>query len=393
MRWEPLFVGSAAEPYRSFIEKVVDGFADRDREVTGNPTLWLGSAGEALALHHLGRFLGRDVGEPVSTLIEHAVTQLNDGVSGDGLFLGPVGVGLVLTWLEEDLPFECSDAIATIDDLVAARLEARSEGTYELFAGRAGDAFYALERASEPRLRAALSTFLGWLEARAVHGPSGAHWLTRPDPVFSAKYGLPADRPFIVLGTAHGLPGLSLVLAGMARAGIEASRAGFLLEEVWRFIRQSTAATGRFRFPVGLCDGQPFGLDQFSWCKGDPGVLAAAITLNDTCASELASLVDSAAQVSLLLADDGERGLCCGDAGRGLIFQYLARGTGLPSARRAAEEAFRRARTLGPAAGGIGLCSGQVGVALAFASALSSEPPRWRSLMGLAGSSLQGSLT
>ena len=381
MRWEPLFDGSRADRYRSFIENVTNAFTTRNDEVTRNPTLWVGCAGEALALHHLGRFLGREVSEPVSTLVDHAVTELNAGVSGDGLFLGPVGVGLVLAWLEEQLPFDCTDAIEAIDDLVASRLEVGADGKYELFAGRAGDAFYALQRADQPRLRAALSTFLDWLEARAIRGRSGAHWLTYPDPVYSAKYRLPADRPFVLLGAAHGLPGLSPVLAGMVRAGIEAARAGSLLDELWRFIWQTESATGLIRFPVGLCDGQPFGPAEFSWCKGDPGVLGAAVS--GSCPTELARLVDSSARAATLLADDGERGLCCGDAGRGLIFQFLALETGLASARRAAEEAFVRALTLGSAPGGIGLCSGQVGVALAFASALSTEPPPWCSLLGL----------
>ncbi len=381
LSWEPLFVGDAAEPYRAFIEVVVNGFTASEREITRNPTLWLGCAGEALALHQLGRFLGRDLGEPVSTLVEHAVAQLDDGVSGEGLFLGPVGVGLVLAWLEEDLPFDCSDALAAIDDLVASRLAAATDGRYELFIGRAGDAFYALQRADQPRFRAALSTFLGWLEARVVRGPSGAHCVTAPDPVYVAKYGVPPDRPVVLLGAAHGLPGLAPVLAGMARAGIEADRARSLLEDLWGFIHRSRAATGPCRFPVGLCDGRRFGPPQFSWCKGDPGVLGAASAVYRSGATELNELVEEAAQALLAIADDGERGLCCGDAGRGLIFQSLALATGLASARRAAEEAFTRARTLDQAPDGIGLCSGQIGVALAFAGALSTERPRVCSLL------------
>ena len=392
MRWEPLFVGAAAAPYRSFIEEEVDAVASPDRQLPRNPMLWTGCAGEALALHHLGRFLDRDVSGPVSTLIDQAVAQLDDGVVGDGLFMGMVGIGLVLARLEDDLPFDCTDVLSVIDDHVAVRLEDASDANYELYGGRAGDALYALERSHKPRLRAALGAFLGWLEARAVHGAAGAHWSTRPTADYSANFGLAPDRPVVLLGMAHGLAGLLPVLAGMVRAGIEAPRAQSLLDAAWSFIRQSAATSGRSRFPAGLCDGRPYGPARFKWCNGDPGVLGAAAAAFGSAAPGLAGLVDLPARVALALEDDEERGLCCGDAGRGLIFHILALETGIPSVRRAAEEAFARARRPGPAPVGI-LGYGRIGVALAFASALSTEPPAWCSVMGLAARGDRGSPT
>jgi len=382
MRWEPLFVGAAAEPYRSFIEEEFDAVTSPDRQLPRNPTLWAGCAGEALALHHLGRFLERDVSRPVATLIDQAMTQLNDGVVGDGLFMGVVGIGLVLARIEEDLPFDCTDVLSVIDDHVAARLEDVSEARYELYGGRAGDALYALERSHQPHLRAALGAFLRWLEARAVHGASGAHWLTHPTADYSANFGLAPDRPVVVLGVAHGLAGLLPVLGGMVRAGIEPSRAQSLLDAAWSFIRQSVATSAPSRFPAGLCDGRPYGPARFKWCNGDPGVLGAAAAAFGSAAPELASLVDLPARAALELEDDEERGLCCGDAGRGLIFQILALETGIPSVRRAAEAAFARARRPAPAQGG-NLGYGRLGVALALASALSTQPPAWCSVMGL----------
>jgi hypothetical protein len=130
MRWEPLFVGAAADPYRSVIEEEVDAVTSSDRQLPGNPTLWAGWAGEALALHHLGRFLERDVSGPVSTLIEQAMIQLNDDVVSDGLFMGVVGIGLVLARLEDDLPLDCTDVLLVIDDHVAGRLEDVSEAVH-----------------------------------------------------------------------------------------------------------------------------------------------------------------------------------------------------------------------------------------------------------------------
>ncbi len=381
MGWEPLVVGAAAEPYRRFIEDEVDAVTSPDRQLPRNPTLWAGCAGEALALHHLGRFLERDVSRPVSTLIDQAMTQVNDGVVGDGLFMGVVGVGLVLARLEDELPFDCTDVLSVIDDHVAGRLEDVSEAPYELYAGRAGDALYALERSHQPHLRAALGGFLGWLEARAVHGASGAHWLTRPTADYSANFALAPERPVVLLGMAHGLAGLLPILGAMVRAGIEPSRAQSLLDAAWIFIRQSESTGGPSLFPAGLCDGRPYGPARFRWCNGDPGILGAAAAAFGSAAPELASLVDPTARTALEHEDE-ERGLCCGDAGRGLIFQILALETGIASIRRAAEEAFASARRPGPAPGGLGY--GRLGVALAFASALSTEPPTWCSVMGLA---------
>lgn len=382
MRWEPLFVGAAAEPYRSYIEEEVDAVTSPDRQLPSNPMVWTGCAGDALALHHLGRFLERDVSGPVAMLIEQAVAQLDDGVVGDGLFMGMVGIGLVLGRLEDELPFDCSAVLSVIDDHVGARLEDGSDARYELHGGRAGDALYALERCQQPHLRAALGSFLGWLEARAVHGASGAHWLTRPTADYSANFGLAPDRQVVQLGMAHGMAGLLPVLAGIVRAGIEPSRAQSLLDAAWSFIRQSEATGGPSHFPAGLCDGRPYGPAQFKWCNGDPGVLGAAAAALGSAAPGLASLVDLPARVALELEEDEARGLCCGDAGRGLIFQILALETGNPSVRRAAEQAFARARRPGAPPGG-GLGYGTLGVALAFASALSTEPPAWCSVMGL----------
>ena len=332
----PLLVGAAAEPYRRFIEDEVDAAVSGDRQVPRNPTLWAGCAGEALALHQLGRFLERDVSRPVAALVQQAVAQINEGVIGDGLFMGLGGVGLVLARLEEDLPFDCTDVLSAVDDHVAGRLADDSAGSYELFSGRAGDALYALERSDQPRLRASLGAFLGWLESRAAHGASGACWTTLPVAEFSASFGLPPDRPVAVLGMAHGLAGLLPILGRMVRAGIEPDRAQSLLDATWRFIRHAGAGTGPFRFPAGVCDGRPFGAGAFAWCKGDPGILAAAAAAFGSAAPELGPL---------------------------------------------AEAAFARARRPGPESGGLGY--GRLGVALAFAGALSTEPPAWCSLMGL----------
>ncbi len=382
MHWEPLFVGAAAEPYRSFIEQEVDALTARDRALPRNPTLWAGCAGEALALHHLGQFLERDVSGPIATLIEQAMTQVNDGVVGDGLFMGLVGVGLVLARLEGDLPFDCADVLSAIDDHVADRLEDGADASYDLYGGRAGDAIYALERSHRPRLRAALGAFIGWLEARAVRGDAGAHWWTVPDADYAAHFGLAAGRPVALLGMAHGQAGLLPVLARIVRAGVEPSRAQSLLDAAWSFIRHWQAAAGPSRLPAGICDGRPYGPAAFRWCNGDPGILGAAAAAFGSAAPELASLAEVAASAAQDLAEDGDRGLCCGDAGRGLVFQILARETGLPSVRRAAEESFARARREGATPAGL-LGVGRLGVALAFASAVSSSPPAWCSVMGL----------
>src|SRR5262249_20323643 len=180
-----------------------------------------------------------------------------------------------------------------------------------------------------PAARHALHRFVERLEQTAEPAAGGLAWRAA------------GDAPLFVLGRAHGIAGVLAPLADAMRAGIEVERCRRLIAGAVRFLLASCpASASQPRFPFALADGTPCHVDRFGWCTGDPGIadslVIAGRILGDRAVVEAAraNAVD-AARLAMQRTGDASS-LCCGVAGRALLFARLARELNEPALGMAA---------------------------------------------------------
>src|SRR5262249_35088261 len=136
-----------------------------------------------------------------------------------------------------------------------------------------------------------------------------------------------------------------------------------------RFLLAScpVAPRSQQRFPFALAGGTPRSVDRFGWCSGDPGIAEslalAGRMLDDRAIVEAArQIAGEAARLAMSRSSDATT-LCCGVAGRAVLFARLAGEWDDPSLRAAA--LHERTRLAGVDDANDGLFSGAAGTALA----------------------------
>jgi hypothetical protein len=273
-------------------------------------------------------------------------------------------------------------------------------GIYDHVSGVVGVGVYALERLPSPAGAELLELVAGALAERAEHRDGGATWFTRPEELHPDARKRAPDGYYNV-GLAHGVPGVSAVLAGAVAAGVEAAAPTLDASVAWLEGQVLEDASALWPYFVGP------GVDVFparlAWCYGDPGVavalLHAAAARN---CEDWRALVDRAVDLMLARAHDASgvtgASLCHGSAGLAHLCGRLRAATGREElgdmgahwiahtlALRSPDGELGGFSVWDPGdpneAGGDvqgpGFLAGIAGVALALAGACAEAPPDW----------------
>jgi lantibiotic modifying enzyme len=317
--------------------------------------------------------------------------------AGGSLSAGFTGVAWTAELLCDDDGADGSDVDAALEALVAARPYGDH---FDLMAGLAGIAVYALERLPRGSAQRILANVVGALDAASVPRAEGLAWRTdralRPEP-------LRADTPEWDLGVAHGTPGVIAVLGRVCAS--EASpatrkRARKLLDRAvaWLLAQQLPEGSGG-AFPIASGGRGPA---RAAWCYGDPGV-AAALIVAARCTGEM-EWARAAKRIAIAAAARDERacgvddaGLCHGAAGLGHVYHRLYRATGDERLAEVARQWLMRAVAMGESGARFvwearenrervshpGFLSGGGGIALALLAATGDADAAWDRALGI----------
>lgn len=346
-----------------------------------------------------------DPGDRGSEALAAAVTGLAEAPSGPALFGGAAGIG----WRVAHLANE-EDAALVCDRIDAALIQHVASGAaeYDLIAGVTGFGVYALARgdAGRPLAAAVLDeierTALPRRGGLALHTP--AAWLP---PWQQAQ----APHGYWNLGVAHGMTGVAAMLARFVAAGVEAERAGRLLDGVARLLFGiAPAATGE-RFTAWLAGPADAELPaigdrrgRLAWCYHDLGASIALLSVAQVTGN--AAWRDEAlamARVCAARPEDGaqihDAGLCHGALGAAHLFNRLWQATGEEPFADAARRWLDRGLAMRSEHAIAGfpawvyadsvehwvpdptLLSGAVGVALALHAMITPIEPMWDQLL------------
>ncbi|HTQ06192.1 MAG TPA: lanthionine synthetase C family protein [Polyangiaceae bacterium] len=388
--WAPLLDGELGERAREALGAIAARLVATDDSERG-ASLASGAAGDAVVLDVVAQAcVSAALDEAARTALDRAIDEVANETMAAGLYVGFTGVAWALECLRDD---DDEDANEEVDRALLEHLEEPIwRGDYDLVSGLAGLGLYGLERRRHASGRACFARVLDHLETTARHLPEGVAWWTSPDLLLPERR---AEHPegFWNVGLAHGVPGVVGVLARAYAANVERARVAPLLEGAVRWVL-AQARAGDARFPYFAGDAEPA---RTAWCYGDPGVAAALMAAGRAtgeAAWERRAL--ELARAATERTDDGvvDAGLCHGRAGLGQIFHRFFRATGDEIFAEAARTELTRALDFGepggryrawaPDAQGIlgwiddsTLLAGSGGVALALASALSTEAPTW----------------
>jgi hypothetical protein len=239
--------------------------------------------------------------------------------------------------------------------------------------GLAGRLVYALER---PRARTLVGTLVDRILAAATRQREGVAW--RADARFIGTP--PAGGDTLIVGVAHGTPG---IVAALAAFGDERARATALAGMAWVWAQRAVSSDAAFPDVAGA---PPYRIH--GWCYGDEGIgavlYAAARSLGDE--------RWQARWLEILAAcahrrPSTERGLtlCHGAAGMAHLWHRVYQTTGDALFREAAL-AWLDATLAGlvdKAAPWPGLLDGTAGIALALAAFVNDVEPAWDRLFAL----------
>ncbi|MCA9750768.1 MAG: lanthionine synthetase C family protein, partial [Gemmatimonadetes bacterium] len=396
------------------LERILESFSGESAEAA-SVALAGGGAGLAVMLAWIGATFDRD------ELLLRAETEWNrtlhrlaSGVAWPGLFSGTAGIGWAAAQLDRDLFGDHSeDVYEELDRALLDYLSRTTAPPVELIAGIAGIGVYALARPSAPGSDRLLREVLCRLEGRIEQRPGGTTWRKLPEHLVEEERAF-APAGFFNLGLSHGVPGVLLFLAGLVNRGVEAERAGSLLERSvpWLLAQADDSAPVRYAKCVTL-DGIRRPSLPVAWCYGDLGVSVALLVAGRAVRrpdweAHAVDLARRCAAVPTAKAEIKDHGLCHGAAGAAHLLRRLGDATGDETLRLAGERwmrvllATRRAdlpkfdgyfRIRGDetpdgirwyADSDPGLLMGAAGVALVLASALRPEvPPAWDGFLGL----------
>ncbi|HEV2754395.1 MAG TPA: lanthionine synthetase C family protein [Actinomycetota bacterium] len=341
-------------------------------------------------------------GEPCLAYLGEAIDALTHVRMGPSLFMGFCGVAWACDVLGEIVLDAEEDPNEAIDSALLPLLESRLVTEVDLISGVVGVGVYALQRLPKPDAHKSLEHVVALLYERAVHTRDGISWLTAPE-------ALPPDTRrdypdgYYNLGMAHGVAGVIALLAGAVAAGVDASKAGALLEgAVSWLLAQEREDDPRSLFPAIV---DPHGRTEPSrtaWCYGDAGT-AAALTLagaaagDDAWSTHARRVAREVGRRPQEMCGVRDACLCHGAAGLAHILNRLAVQLDDEELAGAARIWFERTLDMRDATAGVGgfrtyrtgrdvaarwidhpgMLAGAAGVGLALLAAIGHEAPVW----------------
>lgn len=397
-RWTALLSGQAAAEAVAVAVEVAEAV-----EALPPADVGLSLADGAAGFAVLNAYLALTLDDAVAA--ERAQTWLRRAIAGlrarptAGLFAGAAGVGWAASHVTRLLGLDAKslDPTTQIDHALLARL-ARSPwcAAFDLVSGLAGYGVYALECLPTPGARECLEGVVSRLAELAIHTPEGVTWRTGPELLPDHQRRQSPDGHHN-LGVAHGVPGVLVVLALSAAAGVARSQAAAMASGAvdW-LLAQRLDDNSPSRLPYWRnTDGSTTGPARTAWCYGDPGVAMAVLVAARALgvAAWEAEATGLARAAALRAPEDSgvtDAWLCHGSAGLAHVFNRMSQATGDGQIGEAAQ--FWFVRTLDyrePGGGdftsyptpdpwgGASLITGATGVALALLAAATAMPPSW----------------
>jgi lantibiotic biosynthesis protein len=307
-------------------------------------------------------------------------------------------------------PEDEPDLVADIDDAVLRELRSVPPGEwlgqYDLISGLVGYGVYFLERYPRATAREGLELILWHLEALATKTKDGLSWFSPPRllPRWQQER---CPEGYYNLGVAHGVPGVIYVLNELARRGVERARSESLLEaSVCWLLAQRRPPGCRSWFSSWVSSSSESQDSRPRWCYGDLGVLSVLLQVVDR--TPRVDWVDFARGLldhCLSWSIDSsivEACLCHGAAGNAHLFNRIYQRTGDARCRATAIAWFESALAMRRPDQGVAgflarrqdrpdapvhwesresLLDGDIGIALALLSAVTSVSPHWDRLL------------
>jgi hypothetical protein len=397
--WRPLLGGSRATAARAALEHILDAFAEEPTRAMRGISKAFDLAVMAELFAYAARSGLRSDGERLAAeLVALAEVELAESTQPPFLANGFCGVAGMLSLTADAGGIPRLDLEELDEALLAALQQPANRVHYQLAQGIAGYGAYVLARADMARRELAMARVLALLEVKLVPFPPGL----APDATAGSERG-PSGRT-IELGHLFGAAGVVAFLARAVRLGVAEERARPLLRGASAFLAAQRTVEPGPAFPAEVGDGSPHsgapGLG-----TGDLGIaldlLAAGYALRDDALRDLAlAVARQSAATPITRGREVDVSLASGLAGRLHGFNVLFQATGdeaLAAAALRVAEDLLAFQAPGEGLGGYwslqprggqrvpeprpSLLVGTLGVALALASALSSERPVWDQLL------------
>ncbi|HEX4965612.1 MAG TPA: lanthionine synthetase C family protein [Thermoanaerobaculia bacterium] len=358
--WRPLLTGPAAERARDVVLSIGNDIREMDRATavesdTDDPFI-------ALLFAYLGKAMSdARSSEFAENIFDAACEHLRGMGQRPALYGGAAGI----VWLDAHLnrwfrkadegePGADGSAHADEDrygevDEVLTRVLAAPPGAYpyELISGFAGFGMAWLERLPEAIAAQHLERIVDSVDASAVTRADWLLWRTPPHWMVGWRRAI-APNGYFNLGVSHGMPGLLVVLARIAHAGIATEKARRLVDGgVEWLLKQRRNDTPAHWFPSWITDDAiPDQASGLRWCYGGLGIGAALATIaqllqNSRWTKAALEILRSAASVRTMEeAGLVDAGLCHGASGCAHLFNRSFQTTGDPALAEAARHWF-----------------------------------------------------
>ncbi|TQF17512.1 Lanthionine biosynthesis cyclase LanC [Myxococcus llanfairpwllgwyngyllgogerychwyrndrobwllllantysiliogogogochensis] len=401
--WRPLVDGALREQTLRVAHALARALEDVLPHRAPDASLATGDTGLALLFTWLDRVQPSEHHAALARrLLDDAMEAVASRPMGMALHSGVSGVAWALEHVHGGGAEEEGDALEDVDAALAQRLAVSPwTAPQDLITGLVGLGVYALERLPRADARRCLEDVVARLAESAETCPEGLTWKTLPRWLPEAqRRELPDGRHD--LGVAHGVPGIIVVLAGAARAGVAEPEARRLLHGAWSWVMAQRLPHAGRRFPYAHIPGRTPKPTRAAWCYGDPGVSLALFTAaravrEPAWEAEALELAREAARRTMDDSGVKDAPLCHGAAGLLHIYNRFHQATGeevfASTARQWLEHTLRQ-RQPDRGIGGYafwsqddqgasswvdrpGLLEGTAGIALALLAAASSVEPSW----------------
>lgn len=281
--WKPLFAGAEAERILAIVVELADAIQTRlgdlsDRDFDPFITLLYAHLGRLPGMERYSSFADR-LFDAVSESVESRAhsPSLYGGLAGD-LWLEAYLDNTFREAAEEAPPDAASDEVTLLDYLAETLAVPLGAINPELIYGLAGMGVACLERLPDPRAEECLRAIVRHAAALAEPTPSGMRWLTRPE-WLNTEQARRYPGGWYNLGVSHGIPGLAVVLAKIAAAGVEVEQATALATGAFSWMLEQRMDDGRWPAVLGppQIDGPPETIRSLRWCYGVFGVGSALL--------------------------------------------------------------------------------------------------------------------
>jgi lantibiotic modifying enzyme len=271
VQWEPILRGNVAVEAQNRISSLLAEVPGVDSSVTAIELCEYGLLSGYLAFSETHRVAAPHVTDYLNAASDRVGVDMPSGLS-DGLS----GIGWIVHHVSArfgECPEPADDPLRDLDQLVLHRLrQNRWSGPYDLISGLVGIGVFFLERLPLATAREGLATILNHLGTLAEESRDGITWHTpaRLLPQYQRRE-CPAGH--YNLGVAHGVPGVLYLLCECVAAGVESSKAEYLLNRSleWFLAQQSSNRPSRYAYWVGPGVAKPA---RVAWCYGDLGISA-----------------------------------------------------------------------------------------------------------------------